>query len=230
MNLPGHAKIFICLSISTFLWGCGRIPDMMPKCEETFDFGPFTLSDSIDALFPYADTIERLVFIDEAETEHHFNLDVLNNSFIKLFYTHACPYDTSQDVTYVQFQEVKNVVFINDVLNISLHLHFQAVSYLDDTTLIGESDVLYLDVRDRDLNPSPVLRFQLRHKYGVDFWGPIEVKDSILINGNRYVNVYSQTLGELPKQEWIGYFNFEKGIVGLEHASGSPLLSLVRIE
>jgi len=225
-------NLFLCFTIGMILCSCKEEEiNLAVQCEGLeLDFGPYTLSESSRMLFPYTDKVQRLIFTDAMNAEYEFDLDTTGKSLRSIFYLNECPYDPLQEITFRLHQETCYALFTNEELEILLQLQFVALSYLDDTTLIGETDVLYLNVLDKDFNPSPVLRFQLKHKHGTNFWSPIDAQDSVLINHHLFSDVYFQPIGELPQQEWIGYFNFEEGIVGLEHVSGSPVLSLERIE
>jgi hypothetical protein len=225
-------SFFLACLVASFHISCEdpEMTELTPQCEAQVEFGPYTLDDSIRVAFPYTGEIQRLIFEDPGGSEYTFNLDTTGIGNTKVFYARPCPADTTQSIVYIQWHETQSALFSNKTLGITLNFRFFAAGYHDDRTLIGESDILYLEVYQSNLVPIPGLRFQLKYKHGVNYWQPISPHDSIMINNHLFNDVYYQPLGEIPGQEWIGYFTFDQGLVGLEHPSGNLKLALSRIE
>lgn len=227
-----HLKFILAFVLCSVLYSC-KDDQVDPglQCEGlVLEFGPYELSDTTRNRFPYTDEIERLVFVDVTGTEFNFNLDHFGTSISNFVYDNVCPYDTAQDVSYVLNQEAITAIFVCDTLGLRLNFDFSAYARLSDTTVIAESDVLNLNIIRNGVGFSTALRFSLLHKYGIQLIPAVDPLSTVTINQRLFTTVYTQPLGEIMFQEWIAYYNDEYGIVGLEHAIGSPKLSLKRVE
>lgn len=201
------------------------------QCENlVLEFGPFELSDSGRNAFPYSDDIERLVFLDDLGNEYTFDLDHFGTSITSLVFQDNCPYDTAQEISFVQNMQALTSIFVCDTLGLTLNLQFAATARLSDTIVIAEDDLLNLYIIKTGVGFSPALSFQLVHKYGSTYWPQVIPQDTVTINQRAFSEVYFQPLGQIALQKWVAYFNYEYGIVGLAHESGFPKLSLERIE
>lgn len=223
--------LFSC-TLCLFLFGCkdSHIDPVMMCDSLNRDFGPFELSDSSRNRFPYSESIERLIFADDAGNEYAFELDFLGPSETEFLYLQDCPFDAAQEIEYLVHQEVLMATFECDSLDLALNFDFAANARLLDTTVISEADILNLRIVKAGLSFSTALSFKLLHKNGIDTWPTIDPLSTVTINQRLFTNVYTQPLGEIMFQQWIAYYNDEFGIVGLEHGTGSPTLSLKRIE
>ncbi len=195
------------------------------------ELGPFLMEESTKNLFPYSNSIQRIVFLDELNQEFPFELDTVTSKVESYLYTGMCPFDTAIQVPYQRLTERTTAIFYNNDLTMTIRFAFAAKLSIAGTMVFGEADVADISINTYDFSSFTFFSSLIHTKYGNQVVYPVQFDTSIEINTITFYNTYTN-LPDLfnSPPDWIISFNYEHGIVGVKHQSGSPVLAFDRFE
>ena len=220
----------IVLCLITFVH-CKDDMEPMPDCMEyELKLGPFSLDESSRDLFPYSPHDSILVFKDEANNELFFHMTF----FIKDTFPHIasilCPFDSTVLVPYYSENEVIQVNFTNDSLNISVNFIFNAAYRREMEMVTSQSDLAGFHLTSQHLDVNAHVTSVIVHKSGQTPLVLNNYFDSLELGSKTFNAVYSNyPLPQQPSNIKI-YMNHEMGILGFEESVDGPLWVFDRFE
>jgi hypothetical protein len=217
--------------LSILFLSCGKETDPMQDCHEyELKHGPFSLRESTRDLFPYSEHDSILVFKDEDNKELIFRMTSFIKDTFPFITSIACPFDTNVIVPYYIENEMMQVNYTNDSLNISINFGFNASFRHEDETITGQFDLagVYLNSHEQNLNAQ--VTTMIVHKSGEL---PLLVNnyfETLMLGSKTFNMVYSNYSFPLEPLEMKVYMNHAMGILGFEDTAENHLWVFDRIE